>query len=174
MLYHVAPCCTRCSVRCDKTTLRSILAGSRAGAAAHATVGRGQRTRTKQRRHPVQGRRSWDVIRGHETWISTDQSHQRERESFWVVAFAGLWDPKRFDDWIVFWKSYYCQPYLPPCQMIRSSQPGILDDFCLLASHFGVQPWFGRPASERKPSELACFIWANCWVDKNLQKLIWN
>ena len=99
---------------------------------------------------------------------------ERERESFWVVAFAGLWDPKRFDDWIVFWKSYYCQPYLPPCQMIRSSQPGILDDFCLLASHFGVQPWFGRPASERKPSELACFIWANCWVDKNLQKLIWN
>lgn len=80
MLYHVAPCCTRCSVRCDKTTLRSILAGSRAGAAAHATVGRGQRTRTKQRRHPVQGRRSWDVIRGHETWISTHQSHQRERE----------------------------------------------------------------------------------------------
>ena len=86
MLYHVAPCCTRCSVRCDKTTLRSILAGSRAGAAAHATVGRGQRTRTKQRRHPVQGRRSWDVIRGHETWISTDQSHQRERERVFLSS----------------------------------------------------------------------------------------
>ena len=137
----------------------------------------GKRAKNENEAKAPSGPRA-SVMRCHQRSWNMDQywsvTSERERESFWVVAFAALWDPKRFDDWIVFWKSCYCQPYLPPCQMIRSSQPGILDDFCLLASHFGVQPWFGRPASERKPSELACFIWANCWVDKNLQKFIWN